>query len=68
MGTNEIFIRVEQNNTPAISIYEGLNYEAQAHEYFGVADTTILLKKKLTLPFDRNCTGDDTQPVLDYVL
>lgn len=68
MGTNEIFIRVEQNNTPAISMYEGLNYEAQAHEYFGVADTTILLNKKLSMAVDRNCTGDDAQPVLDYVL
>ena len=68
MGMNEIFIRVEQNNTPAIFMYEGLDYEAQAHEYFGVADTTILLNKKLTVPADRNCTGGDTQPVLDYVL
>ena len=65
---NEIFIRVEQINTLAISMYEGLNYEAQAHKYFGVANTTILLNKKLTMPIDRNCTGNDAQLVLDYVL
>jgi ribosomal protein S18 acetylase RimI-like enzyme len=65
MGKNELYIRVERNNTPAIYMYQGLGYEAQPHHYFGVVDTTILLNKRLTV-VDRNCAGDDM--VLDYIL
>jgi ribosomal protein S18 acetylase RimI-like enzyme len=65
MGKNELFIRVERNNTPALHMYEGLGYQAQPHDYFGVVDTTILLNKKLTV-LNRNCTGDDM--VLDFIL
>jgi ribosomal protein S18 acetylase RimI-like enzyme len=73
MGKHDLYIRVERNNTPAIYMYQGLGYEEQPHDYFGVVDTTILLNKKLRV-VDQNCTrdnndDDNTQPVLlDYVL
>ena len=70
MQKDQLYIRVERNNTRAISMYERPEYEAQAREYFGVRDTTILLNKKLAVGREWNHTssGDDAQPVLDYVL
>ena len=71
MKKDQLYIRVEQNNTAAVTMYERLNYKAQVHEYFGVKDTTILLNKKLGLPAfdDRNRTQDESESiVLDFVL
>lgn len=69
MEKPHLYIRVEHNNTVAISMYTGLNYEALQHEYFGVKDTTMLLKKSFEanhMPALDNANEGET--MLDYVL
>lgn len=43
---NELFLRVERKNNGALEMYKTkLGYEALDHHYFGVKDTTILLRR-----------------------
>ena len=42
---NELFLRVEQKNDGALKMYSDLGYVSLDHPYFGVKDTTILLKR-----------------------
>lgn len=59
MNRHELYIRVEEKNTAAVDMYDGLGYEPLEHHIFGVQDTTVLLRKDLSKnePF-----------VLDYVV
>jgi len=58
MNKEELYIRVEQNNTAAIEMYKNLAYTRQSHEYFGVKDTTMLLHKKLVETTSSDEYGD----------
>lgn len=72
MNKRELYIRVEQDNTPALQMYTvKLNYQAQPHDYFGVKDTTILLHKSLNAAVKEDDCKNRTQTdaiVLDYIL
>lgn len=59
MNRNELYIRVEEKNTAAVSMYDGLGYEPLEHHIFGVQDTTVLLRKDLS---------KDEPFTLDYVV
>jgi len=43
----ELFLRVEEKNDAALKMYGGLGYEKLSHAFFGVRDTTILLRRGL---------------------
>ena len=58
MNRRELYIRVEENNTAAVQMYNGLGYEPLGHHIFGVQDTTVLLRKYLMEP----------DAALDYVV
>jgi len=45
MNKSEMYIRVEQSNDAARSMYDGLGYSHQEHDIFGVRDTTMLLHR-----------------------
>lgn len=46
-GKDELYLRVERKNDGALDMYRNkLGYEALDHHYFGVKDTTILLRRK----------------------
>eukprot|EP00978_Attheya_sp_CCMP212_P002448 scaffold5013_cov51-Attheya_sp.AAC.1 len=47
MGHTQLFIRVEEENKPALQMYNALQYDAQDHPFFGVKDTTTLLRRDL---------------------
>lgn len=75
MNKEELYIRVEQNNTRAIQMYENLSYKQQAHDYFGVKDTTMLLHKRLVVPDEMkesavqgNMNRTQVQETLDYIV
>lgn len=66
MQKDELYIRVEQTNQAAITMYNNLQYNRQAHSFFGVKDTTMLLHKRLTSTRmdsaeDDACVGDATE-------
>eukprot|EP00521_Asterionellopsis_glacialis_P006739 CAMPEP_0195282124 /NCGR_PEP_ID=MMETSP0707-20130614/1142_1 /TAXON_ID=33640 /ORGANISM="Asterionellopsis glacialis, Strain CCMP134" /LENGTH=234 /DNA_ID=CAMNT_0040341077 /DNA_START=522 /DNA_END=1226 /DNA_ORIENTATION=- len=42
---DELYIRVEQDNEAARSMYDDLGYQHQVHDIFGVRDTTMLLHR-----------------------
>lgn len=44
-GKRKLYLRVEEKNNGALAMYSDLGYERMDHPYFGVKDTTILLKK-----------------------
>ena len=45
-GKDELYLRVERDNDGALKMYkQKLGYEALDHHYFGVKDTTILLRR-----------------------
>uniref|UniRef100_A0A7S3V7G1 N-acetyltransferase domain-containing protein n=2 Tax=Chaetoceros debilis TaxID=122233 RepID=A0A7S3V7G1_9STRA len=44
-GKKNLYLRVEEKNNGALAMYSDLGYERMDHPYFGVKDTTILLKK-----------------------
>jgi ribosomal protein S18 acetylase RimI-like enzyme len=44
-GKDQLYLRVERKNEGALKMYSGLGYEALDHHYFGVKDTTILLRR-----------------------
>lgn len=43
-GKEKLYLRVEEKNYGALKMYSDLGYEALDHPYFGVKDTTILLR------------------------
>jgi len=46
-GKDELYLRVESKNDGALDMYKNkLGYEALDHHYFGVKDTTILLRRQ----------------------
>ncbi len=45
-GKDELHLRVEKRNNGALNMYSKLGYEALEHHYFGVKDTTILLRNE----------------------
>jgi len=44
-GHDKLYLRVERKNNAALKMYKDLGYESLEHPYFGVKDTTILLKR-----------------------
>ncbi len=46
---SEMYLRVEASNEAALLMYAGLGYEFVEHPYFGVKDTTMLLRRNLVL-------------------
>ena len=47
VGIDELYLRVERTNDGALSMYGSLGYDVVPHEYFGVRDTTLLLRRAL---------------------
>jgi len=56
---NEMYLRVEASNEAALLMYAGLGYEFVEHPYFGVKDTTMLLRRNLVLK-NKDKEGDLT--------
>jgi len=78
MKSKELYLRVERDNQPGLSMYDGLGYNALSHPVFGVEDTTILLKREFssnrnnTSSVNKNAAEDDLRETnintLDYVV
>mmetsp|Transcript_14542 Transcript_14542/g.20741 ORF Transcript_14542/g.20741 Transcript_14542/m.20741 type:complete len:276 (-) Transcript_14542:689-1516(-) len=45
----ELYLRVERKNTPALNMYKSLGYSKIPHHYFGIKDTTILLRRQFSV-------------------
>ena len=71
-GKTELHLRVERANNGALDMYEKkLGYEAMEHHYFGVKDTTILLKRHFREEEDQsnmNYVARELEAVLDFVI
>eukprot|EP00568_Trieres_chinensis_P004927 CAMPEP_0183293428 /NCGR_PEP_ID=MMETSP0160_2-20130417/2116_1 /TAXON_ID=2839 ORGANISM="Odontella Sinensis, Strain Grunow 1884" /NCGR_SAMPLE_ID=MMETSP0160_2 /ASSEMBLY_ACC=CAM_ASM_000250 /LENGTH=288 /DNA_ID=CAMNT_0025454543 /DNA_START=101 /DNA_END=967 /DNA_ORIENTATION=- len=48
MGYDHMYLRVEQSNDAALNMYEKMDYVKQDHPFFGVKDTTTLLRGELS--------------------
>ena len=73
----ELYLRVEEKNQPALQMYHSLGYDAIPHHFFGVKDTTILLKREIeqiknkdeiSVEMNGMVIGDNSQQVLDYIV
>ncbi len=58
-GKEELFLRVEQKNNGALKMYSDLGYVALEHPYFGVKDTTILLRKNFVEQAENEYTSSE---------
>ena len=56
---DNLHLRVEAANTSALCMYAALGYHFVEHPYFGVKDTTMLLRRKLTPADDSLGTKKD---------
>ena len=51
---DELFLRVEATNEAALLMYSTLGYSFIEHPFFGVKDTTMLLRRELTVSDDED--------------
>jgi ribosomal protein S18 acetylase RimI-like enzyme len=49
LNQSSLYMRVERDNSNAMTMYQKLLYQPQAHTIFGVKDTTVLLCKPLVV-------------------
>ncbi len=69
-GNDELYLRVERKNDGALKMYSRLGYEAMDHHYFGVKDTTILLRRGFIDAHETNSTSVEncSEAFADYMI
>ena len=62
---DQLYLRVEEKNAGALKMYSDLGYGAIDHHYFGVKDTTILLRRGFT---DASEDSSFSEVAVDYLI
>ena len=66
-GKDELYLRVERDNDGGLKMYKDkLGYEALDHHYFGVKDTTILLRRRFNEAIEEKTTSEKVEA--DYII